>query len=198
MSVPAADLGRLRRRVFWLEGASMAWTAAGAAAAITAGVITSSIAIVGLGLDSAVNLLAAVLVVWQLRRIGEDHHARALGLIAITFLVGNTYVLAQSVHELASHSRSGRSGVDVAVAAATLVVLPVLAFAKRRTGQALSNGALLADASETATGGLAAAAALLGVGVHAWWGWWWADPAAGLAIAVVAVAGAVETWRHHH
>ena len=174
----------------------MAWTTAVAAAAITAGVVTSSIALVGLGLESALDLLAAAVVVWQLHVSGKDRQARAVSVIAVTFLAGSAYLLAESIRELTGHTRSGHSTADLAVAAAALVVLPVLAFAKRRAGLALRSRALLADASETAMGGLSAAAALLGVGLDAWLGWWWADPAAGIAIALLAIADAIEIWRH--
>lgn len=175
----------------------MAWTVAVAAAAVAAGVVTVSIALIGLGLNSGLELLVAAVVIWQLRDTG-NRQGRALSAITVTFLVGAAYLLAESIRELAGHSLSGRSRADVAVAAAALVVLPVLAFAKRRTGLALSNGVLLADAAESGTGGLAAAAALLGVGLDAWLGWWWAEPAAGLVIAVLVIAEAIEMWRHRH
>jgi divalent metal cation (Fe/Co/Zn/Cd) transporter len=72
--------------------------------------------------------------------------------------------------------------------------MPLLAAAKRRTGRALGNRTLIADSAETAFCALTSAAALLGVGLNAWLGWWWADPAAGLVIAALAVREGLETW----
>ena len=78
--------------------------------------------------------------------------------------------------------------------AAALVVMPVLAVAKRRTGQALGNRTLVADSAETAFCAFTSAAALLGIGLNAWLGWWWADPAAALIIAALAVREGIESW----
>jgi divalent metal cation (Fe/Co/Zn/Cd) transporter len=80
------------------------------------------------------------------------------------------------------------------VTAAALIVMPALAVAKRRTGRAMGNRTLIADSAETAFCALTSAATLLGVGLNAWFGWWWADPAAGLVIAALAVKEGMETW----
>jgi divalent metal cation (Fe/Co/Zn/Cd) transporter len=198
MNLPGADLIRLRRRGVWLERTSVAWTVIVAAVAVAAGIAASSIALIGLGLDSAIELMAAAIVLWQLGGGEHGGEARAVGLIAITFLAGAAYLVAESVHELASHQQSGHSAAGVAVAAAALVVLPVLALLKRRAGRALGSRTLLADAIETALAAAAAAAALLGTGLDAWLGWWWAVPAGGLVIAALAVIESIETWRHRH
>jgi len=80
------------------------------------------------------------------------------------------------------------------VTAAALIVMPALALAKRRTGQQLSNRTLIADSAETAFCAFTSAAALLGIGLNAWLGWWWADPAAALVIAALAVREGWEAW----
>ena len=108
---PEADLNRLRRRGVWLEAVSMAWTLTVAAAAIAAGVIASSIALIGLGLESAIELLAAAIVVWQLGSGRDTGQNRAAGLICVTFLAAAAYLVAESIHELASHQQSAHSVV---------------------------------------------------------------------------------------
>ena len=193
---PEADLNRLRRRGVWLEAVSMAWTLAVAVAAIAAGIVASSIALIGLGLESAIGLLVAAIVVWQLRGGRDAGENRVAGLIAVMFLAGAAYLVAESIHELASHQQSAHSVVGLVISSAALAVLAVLALAKRRVGQALSSGALLAHAAETGLSALAAAAALLGVGLDDWLGWWWTVPAGGLAIAALAVIEGIHTWRH--
>ena len=185
---------RLRRRGFWLEYASMAWMTAEAAVAITAGVIASSIALVGFGLDSVIEFFAAAVVVWQLRGVGEDRETRAVRLIGVTFFALAAYLTVQSIRDLAGHARPEQSVPGLAVTAAALIVMPLLAVAKRRTGRALGNRTLIADSAETAFCALTSAATLLGIGLNAWLGWWWADPAAGLIIAALAVKEGLEAW----
>jgi divalent metal cation (Fe/Co/Zn/Cd) transporter len=183
---------RLRRRGFWLEYASMTWMTAEAAVAITAGVIASSIALVGFGLDSVIEFFAAAIVVWQLR--GEDRETRAVRLIGITFFALAAYLTVQAIRDLAGHTRPQHSTAGLAVTAAALIVMPLLAVAKRHIGRALGNRTLVADSAESALCALTAAAALLGIGLNAWLGWWWADPAAGLVIAALAVREGLEAW----
>jgi divalent metal cation (Fe/Co/Zn/Cd) transporter len=190
--VTTAAAARLRRRGFWLEYASMAWMTAEAAVAITAGFIASSIALVGFGLDSVIEFFAAAIVVWQLR--GEGRETRAVRLIGVTFFALAAYLAAESVRDLAGHTRPAQSLPGLAVAAAALLVMPLLAVAKRRTGRALGNRTLIADSAETAFCAATSAATLLGVGLNAWLGWWQADPIAALAIAALAVKEGLEAW----
>jgi divalent metal cation (Fe/Co/Zn/Cd) transporter len=195
VSAPAGELAALRRRGFWLEYATMAWMVAEAAVAISAGVIASSIALVGFGLDSVIELFAAAIVVWQLHGDGQERETRAVRLIGVTFFALAAYLTAQSIRDLASQARPGQSVPGLAVAGAALLVMPALAIAKRRTGQALGNRTLIADSAETAFCAFTSAATLLGVGLNAWAGWWWADPAAGLVIAALAVKEGTEAWQ---
>jgi divalent metal cation (Fe/Co/Zn/Cd) transporter len=187
--------GRLRRRGFWLEYASMAWMTVEAAVAIVAGIIASSIALIGFGLDSVIEFFSAAVVVWQLRgTVSEERETRALRLIAVTFFALAAYLAVESIIDLVSQHRPEQSTAGIAVTAAALVVMPLLALAKRRTGQQLGNQALIADAAESAFCAFISAAALLGIGLNAWLGWWWADPAAALVIAGLAVREGVEAW----
>jgi divalent metal cation (Fe/Co/Zn/Cd) transporter len=196
-SAPPLATARLRRRGFWLEYASMAWMTAEAAVAITAGIIASSIALTGFGLDSVIEFFAAAVVVWQLRggeEEGEDRETRAVRLIGVTFFALAAYLTVQAARDLAGHARPGSSPAGLAIAAAALLVMPALAVAKRHTGQALGNQALIADSAETALCALTSAAALIGAGLNAGAGWWWADPAAALVIAALAAREGLEAW----
>ena len=190
----ADRMARLRRRGFWLEYASMAWMTVEAAVAITAGVIASSIALIGFGLDSVIEFFAAIIVIWQLRGEREDRETRAVRLIGVTFFALALYLTVESIRDLAGHARPQQSIPGLAVTAAALIVMPLLAVAKRRTGSALGNRTLIADSAETVFCALISAATLLGVGLNAWLGWWWADPAAALVIAALAVKEGMEAW----
>ena len=196
MTVSAAEQARLRRRGFALEYATMAWMVAEAAVAITAGVLASSIVLIGFGLDSVIEFFAAIIVVWQLRGevAGQQRETRAVRLIAVTFFALAAYLAAESIHDLVTRARPGESIAGLAVAAAALIVMPVLAVAKRRTGQAMGNRTLVTESAETFFCAYTSAAALAGVGLNTMLGWWWADPAAALVIAALAVKEGLEAW----
>jgi divalent metal cation (Fe/Co/Zn/Cd) transporter len=196
VSLPEPGIGRLRRRGFRLEYATMTWMVAEATIAITAGLIAASVALVGFGLDSVIELFSAAIVIWQLRGeiAGQDRQTRAIRLIGVTFFALAAYLTVESVRDLATAARPGQSVPGLAVTAAALIVMPALAVAKRRTGQVLGNRTLVADSAETAFCAFTSVAALLGVGLNAWLGWWWADPAAALIIAALAVKEGIECW----
>ena len=191
------QVARLRRRGFRLEYASMTWMTVEAAVAITAGVIASSIALTGFGLDSVLEFFAAAVVVWQLRGGGEARETRAVRLIGVTFFALAAYLAVEGIRDLIDHARPEHSIPGLAVTAAALIVMPLLAVAKRRTGRALGNRTLIADSAETAFCALISAATLLGIGLNAWLGWWWADPVAALVIGALAVKEGLEAWEEH-
>jgi divalent metal cation (Fe/Co/Zn/Cd) transporter len=115
-------------------------------------------------------------------------------LIALTFFALAAYLAIESITDLVSQHRPEQSTAGIAVTAAALVVMPLLALAKRRTGQELGSQALIADAAESAFCAFTSAAALLGIGLNAWLGWWWADAAAALIIADLAVKEGIGAW----
>ena len=190
-----AERARLTRRGFWLEYASMAWMTVEAAVAIAAGVIASSIALIGFGLDSGIEFFAAAVVAWQRRERGpRDVRSPAdqRHLLRPSRVSG-----VESIRDLISHARPGQSPAGIAVTSAALLVMPSLAVAKHRTGKALGNRTLIADAAESAFCTVTSAAALLALGLNAWLGWWWADPAAALVIAALAAKEGLEAWEEN-
>jgi divalent metal cation (Fe/Co/Zn/Cd) transporter len=189
----------LRRRAFALEYASMAWMTAEAAVAITAGVLASSVALTGFGLDSVIEFFAAAIVVWQLRGeiAGQERETRAVRLIGVTFFALALYLTIEGIRDLVTGARPQASAAGLSIAAAALLVMPGLAVAKRVTGRALGNRTLIADSAETAFCAATSAATLLGVGLNAWAGWWQADPIAGLVIAALAVREGLEAFEDH-
>lgn len=115
----------------------MAWMTVEAAVAIASGIIASSIALIGFGLDSVIEFAAAAIVIWQLRGGGEERESRAVRLIGVTFFVLAAYLAAESIHDLISQARPGQPIAGLIVTAAALLVMPSLAVAKHRTGKAL-------------------------------------------------------------
>lgn len=175
-----------------LECASIAWLTVEAAVAVSAGIIASSIALIGFGLDSVIEFFAAGVVLWQFRGVSAERGQRAVRLIGISFFALAVYLTVQAIDDLVSGSRPEQSVPGLIVAAVALAVMPVLAVAKRRTGRALASQPLIADAAESALCAYTSAATLAGVGFNAWLGWWWADPVAALVIAALAIREGLE------
>jgi len=185
----------LQRRAVRLAWATIGWNVVEAAVAIAAGVAANSIALVGFGLDSTVEVMSAVVIVWQFRGLAEERERRALKLIAISFFGLAAYVAVQAIIDLAGTSRPESSPVGIGLAIASLVVMPLLARAKRRTGNAMGSVTVVADSNQTKLCAYLSAILLGGLVLNATAGWWWADPVAALAIAALAVNEGREAWR---
>jgi divalent metal cation (Fe/Co/Zn/Cd) transporter len=184
----------LERRGLRLEYATVGWNSIEAVVALASGIAAHSPALVAFGLDSAIEIFSAVVTIWQLRGVGEDRERRATRLIALSLFALALYVAVEAVWDLARHARPESSAPGMAIAAAALVVMPVLALAKRQVGRALANSTLLADSVETALCAAFSATALIGVGLNAAFGWRWADPVAALVLAALAAREGREAW----
>jgi divalent metal cation (Fe/Co/Zn/Cd) transporter len=199
----AHDVDLLRRRGLALAGLTIAWNVIEAVVAITAGIAAGSIALVGFGFDSVVEVMSSVVVVWQFRgevRSGYDEGRErlALRLIAVSFFVLASYIVFESVRDLfITDNEAGESTVGIVLAVLSLTVMPALAVAKRRAADALGSPTLRADSRETLLCAWLSAALLGGLIFNAAFGWSWADPVAALAIAAFAVKEGVEAWRRH-
>lgn len=202
MTAPTTDArDRLRRRGLFLAALTIAWNVVEAVVAVSAGIAAGSIALVGFGFDSTIEVLSAAVVVWQFRgelRGGDDEERerRALRLIAIGFFVLATYVVAEAARDLfLVDSRAAESRVGIVLAALSLAVMPALAIAKRRTATALGSPTLRADAAETMLCSWLSATLLGGLLLNATVGWSWADPVAAIIIAGLAAKEGLEAWR---
>ena len=195
MIVAAPESDRLVRRARLLAWITIAWNVAEAVVAIAAGLAASSIALVGFGLDSTVEVMSAVVIVWQLQGAPEDRERRALQLIAVSFFALAAYVVVQSSYDLLSRSAPDASVVGIVLATASLVVMPLLAKAKRRNGRAMASAAVVADSNQTQLCAYLSAILLVGLVLNAVAGWWWADPLAAIGIAVLVVREGREAWR---
>ena len=178
-----------------LEYLTISWNLIEAVAAIGFGLAAGSIALVGFGFDSTVEVLAASVVIWELRGVGTNRERLALRLIAISFFVLTAYVGSQAVRDLLTRAEPHESVPGIVLAAMSLVVMPLLAIAKRRTGEAMGNAPLIADAAETMLCSLLSLILLVGLLLNATAGWWWADPVAAIGIAALAFREGIEAWR---
>jgi divalent metal cation (Fe/Co/Zn/Cd) transporter len=187
-------------RARWLNRATIAWNGLEGIVAIAAGVAAGSVSLIGFGADSTIEVSAALILAWRLhqeRRDGctQEADATATRAIAVSFAALAAYVAFDAVRHLAGATRPDVSVVGVVLAALSLALMPFLARAKRRLAPVLGSAAAVADAKQTNICALLSAIVLVGLGANALAGWWWADPLAGLGIAVVAATEAVRTWR---
>lgn len=192
----AQERRRLGRRAQLLAGASVAYNAIEAVVAITAGVVAGSVALVGFGLDSVVEVSSGLIVLWQFRdRLPESRERQALRLMALAFFALAAYVGFESARALVEGRNPDSSALGIGIAVASIVIMPALSWAQRRTGRRLASAAVVADSTQTALCAYLSVVLLLGLVLDATLGWWWADPLAGLVIAAVAVREGLEAWR---
>ncbi len=184
----APERVRLLRRGLWLEYSTLAWNVVGAVVVLWAAVAARSVALAGFGLDSLIEILASVVVVWHLSNVERPgREQRALRVIGVAFLLLAAYIAAQSLYVLVSASRPRHSTVGIAWLAATAALMFVLAAGKGATGRALANRVLQTEARVTLIDGLLAVAVLVGLVLSAAAGWWWADPAAAFVIVFYGI-----------
>ncbi len=186
----------LGRRAQLLAAASVSYNLIEAVIAITAGAIAGSIALVGFGLDSIVEVSSGLIILWQFRHpLPESRERRALRLMGLTFFALAAYVTVESVRALVGGHEPDPSPVGMGLAAASLLIMPFLSWAQRSTGKSLGSNAVVADSTQTLLCTYLSAVLLAGLVLNATLGWSWADPIAGLVIAAVAVREGLEAWR---
>jgi divalent metal cation (Fe/Co/Zn/Cd) transporter len=196
--VADAELLRLAGRARMLSWVSLVYMSAEGAIAVTAGVLAGSVALVGFGLDSAIEGFASAIIVWRFtghRVFSEAAERRAQRLVAIQFLVLAPYVGVESLRAIVSGERPDASVVGIALAAASLAVMPYLGIAKARLADRLGSAATRGEGRQNLLCAYLAGALLLGLVGNMAFGAWWLDPAVGLLIAGVAVREGIEAWR---
>ncbi|MDX1643190.1 MAG: cation transporter [Thermoanaerobaculia bacterium] len=183
--------GHVRRgRV--LEYLTLGWNLVEAVVAITAGALAGSSALLGFGLDSVIESSSGAVLLWRLRvgPQGEEREQMALRLVGVSFLALAAYVGWESGATLWRREPPDESLIGIVLATLSLLVMPVLARAKRRVAGDLGSRALEADSRQTDLCAVLSAILLAGLVLNAWLGWWWADPLAGLAmVPVIALEG---------
>jgi divalent metal cation (Fe/Co/Zn/Cd) transporter len=191
-----AQRRRLGRRAQLLAGVSVSYNLVEAVVAVTAGAVAGSIALIGFGLDSLVEMSSGLVILWQFRHaVPESRERLALRLIGVSFFALAAYVTVESIRSLVGGGEPAPSPVGIALASLSLLVMPVLSWAQRRTGRALNSGSVVADSKQTLLCTYLSAVLLVGLLLNALVGWSWADPLAGLVIAAVAVREGIEAWR---
>ena len=202
MATPAVDLDRPTavRRVRLYNNLTIGWNVVEGVVGLTAGIVAGSISLIAFGLDSGIEVSTSLVLMWRLaqeRRGGcmAEHDRRATRAIAVCFGVLAVYVTVEAVAQLTAQRAPDVSIPGIAIAAASLVLMPLLARAKRRLGPVLGSQAVVSEARQTELCAWLSGVVLLGLGANAAFGWWWADPTAALVVAGFAGHETVRTWR---
>lgn len=178
-----------------LEYATLGWNVVGVVIVAVAALKAHSVALAGFGLDSLIEIFASVVVIWELTGVPHTREQRALRLIGSAFFALAVYLLIQATYTLVTRSRPDTSPLGIAWLALTATAMFLLAWGKRVTGRAFGNPVLTKEAGVTIVDGLLAVAVLVGLVLNAAFGWWWADPLAGL---VIVYYGLREGWASWH
>ena len=186
----------LSRRIRLLVAATISYNIVEAAVALAEGTRVSSSALIGFGLDSVIEVSSAAAVAWQFSaRDPETREKAALRFIAFSFFALAAYVSVDALLSLLGFGEPRPSVIGIALASASLVVMPVLSLAQRRAGRELGSASAVADSKQTLLCTYLSAALLVGLLLNALVGWSWADPAAALVIAAIAVREGRNAWR---
>jgi len=190
--------GRLARRVRLLSWLSLAWMTVEGAVAIVAGIVAGSIALIGFGLDSVVEGLASVIIIWRFtgsRLFSAAAERRAQQLVAVQFFLLAPYVALESVRALFTAVRPDVSWVGIGLSIGSVIVMPLLGIAKQRLADQMGSAATAGEGRQNMLCAYLAGALLVGLAGNAAFGAWWLDPGVGLLIAAVAVREGLEAWR---
>jgi divalent metal cation (Fe/Co/Zn/Cd) transporter len=200
---PAASHGssdhlRAARRVRQLSWLSLVWMGVEGAVAIVAGIVAGSIALIGFGIDSAIEGLASAIIVWRFtgsRLHSERAEQRAQKLVALQFFLLAPYVAIEAVHRLVAAEQPETSWLGMALVTSSVIGMPILGLAKVRLAEQLGSAATKGEGNQNLLCAYLAAAVLIGLAGNTLFGLWWLDPIAALVIAGVAVREGRETWR---
>ncbi len=195
------NIDRLYRRGLRLEYFTVGYNALEAVVSIVFGIIANSIALIGFGLDSIIESLSGLVLIWRLGLHGkiseeaeERAEKRATRFVAITFILLGLYVLYESIKKLAVEEIPEPSLPGIIIATASVIVMPLLTWQKYKTGKQINSKALVADSRETLACAFLSIALLLGLGANYLFGFWQADPIVGLIIAAFLFREGWEVW----
>jgi divalent metal cation (Fe/Co/Zn/Cd) transporter len=193
-----AERERLIRRAKALSWLSLAYMTAEGAVAITAAILAGSVALLGFGLDSAIEGLASIIVIWRFtgtRRHSQHAEQHAQRLVAITFFLLAPYITQDAIRTLVGGEHPRTSWLGIGLSISSIIVMPILGKAKQGIGKRLGSGATAGEGTQNMLCAYLAAGVLTGLALNAAFGLWWADPAVALGIGALALYEGGQTWR---
>ena len=191
---------RTARRGQWLQYVTIGWNSAEFVVALVAGLLAGSVALIGFGFDSAIEVTSGVAALWRLRWDADVVRREAaerltIRVIGVCFLLLAAYVTFDGIQTIREQRAPQHSMIGIVLAALSLLVMPAIAHVKRRIAAMLGSGALEAEARQTQVCAYLSAVLLAGLGLNAWFGWWWADPLAGLLMVPLIAWEGIEALR---
>jgi divalent metal cation (Fe/Co/Zn/Cd) transporter len=188
----------LVRRVKLTSWLSLGWMTAEGAIGVTAGIMANSIALIGYGLDSTIEGIASIVIIWRFtghRIHSDDAETRAQKIVAATFFLLAPYIIVAAVQHLVTGNQARASWAGIGLATASITLMPQFGRAKKRIGTRLRSHATAGEGTQNVLCAYLSLAILIGLGANALFGLWWADPLVALTVAVVAVQAGIRTWR---
>jgi divalent metal cation (Fe/Co/Zn/Cd) transporter len=185
---------RRARQLSWL---SLAYMTAEGTIAITAAVLAGSVALLGFGLDSIIEGLASVIIIWRFtgsRTLSEEAEQRAQKAVAVTFFLLAPYIAADAIRTLADNDKPSTSWLGIGLSIASLILMPLLGVAKKRIGASIESHATEGEGTQNLLCAYLAATVLIGLLANTLLGLWWLDPTVGLLIAALAIREGKEAW----
>lgn len=198
IAIGSATWLRLARLAKLLSSVTLVWLGIEGAVGVAAGIIAGSIALIAFGLDSAIEGLASVIVIWRFtgtRMVSTDAERRAQKWVAISFFLLAPYVAAEAIETLIEGAAAKTSWLGIGLTACTLMICPWLGRAKRRIGEQLGSRATYGEGTQNMLCATLAGAVLVGLAANTVFGLWWLDPAIALAIAALCVREGEKAWR---
>lgn len=195
---PSAQWLAAAHRAKALSWLSLVWMSLEGGIAITAGILAGSIALIGFGIDSLIEGVASVVIIWRFsdsRMLSRAAEGRAQQLVAIQFFLLAPYVAFEALQALINSEHPQVSGIGMVLTATSMIGMPLLGIAKQRVARTLGSPATHGEGTQNLLCAYLAAAVFVGLAGNALFGWWWLDPIAALVIAGIALREGVETWR---
>src|SRR5438093_4867081 len=198
LALQPATHATLVRRVKQLSWLSLAWMTAEGAIGVTAGILANSIALIGYGLDSTIEGIASIVIIWRFtgHRIHSDHaETRADKVVALSFFLLAPYIIVGALDRLLTGQKPQPSRVGIGLALVSITLMPLFGRAKKRLGNQLQSAATAGEGTQNILCAYLSLAILLGLAANACFGLWWTDPTVALIVAFVAVQAGIQTWR---
>jgi divalent metal cation (Fe/Co/Zn/Cd) transporter len=198
LTTSSREHGELARQLRLLSWLTIVWLAIDGVIGMTAGIASDSVVLIGWGLSCAIEAAAATILIWRFsgHRLHSQHAERlAQRVVGATFILLVPYIVVQAIDHLITGNTSGVSWIGLALAASDALLMPFLGHAKTRLGRRLNSSAATGAGKQNIICAYLSVAVIIGLGANALFGAWWADPIAGLLVAVVCLRAGTATWR---
>ncbi len=186
------------RRAVWLSWLTLVWLAIDGAIGMTAGITANSVALIGWGIDCAIEAAAALVIIWRFtgdRVHSTDAERFAQKAVGLSFFLLAPYIIVTALDHLLTGNAASPSWIGIALAASDAILMPILGRAKKNAGARLGSAATTSAGHQNILCAYLSVAVLIGLAANAIVGWWWADPVAALLVAVVCIQAGTSTWR---